>query len=375
MSRLSRRSLLTGAASAGALLALNHVTPGRLVRAQGAAYTIVSFGPMTEGVREEGDFIPNFGGITGIHASGTAFGNLASSAEKFTPTLFMPDGSVSKLKSGKFGGDVRAMNAAGRAVGVVFETDESRETWNYEGLAPALWIDSELTRLPLPDPKEEYSDLGGMAIAISDSGSILGEGNGHAILWVDGEAQTLPTETPLGESIEYLALTPDSTLIAQTSSYDSVVSKWIYRPGVVEAGEFKALELPEDTLTGAIPTASTNSANDLLFRFFPTDLPFNVIIAKGSDPIILDHRKDGVYFTSYEFNASHVLVGSLQMRAGDDFRPALLQDGEFTFLEDLLPADHGFSRFFANGIADDGTISGGGYDVNGDFHPLLFVPA
>jgi len=372
MSRLSRRSLLAGAASASTLVALNRFAPTRLARAQGSGYEIISFGPLTTGVRTAGDFVPFFGGITGIDANGMAFGNTATSEEKLTPTLFMPDGSVSKLKSGKFGGDVLDINAEGHAAGKVFESEESREAWDFKGQTPAVWIDGELTRLPLPDPKTESSTIGGTTIAISDDGAILGQASGHSVLWVDGEPQILPITTGGDLSLSYLDLTPNGTLIARTS--DSSGGETIYRYGSIEDGEFTAFDLPEGTSVGWPANAKSNSANEVLLRFWPTDLQFNVIVVPGGDPIIIDHREDGISFSGASFNANHTLVGYLQMRAGDDSRTALLQDGEFMFLEDLLPAGHGYQNMFTNGISDEGVISGGGYDENGDLHPLLFVP-
>ncbi|MCC6703862.1 MAG: hypothetical protein IT334_03230 [Thermomicrobiales bacterium] len=375
MSRLSRRSLLAGAAGASALAALNGFTPARLVRAQGAAYEIVSFGPITEGVQPEGDYVPNFGGISNISGGGTGYGWLAASKEKLTPTLFMPDGTMSKMKSGTYGGVVRGVNAGGHAVGNVFENVEGLPGEKDTGARPALWIDGELTRLPLPDPSDEYVSIGGLTLGISDDGAILGRASGNSVLWIDEEPNVLPATSANEENFEYQRITPAGGLFGRASGYNDDTEEFEYQYGIIEDGVMSAVDLPDFITGNGFFSAVMNSAGEFMFVVTPTDLPFIVIATPGAETIEVDHRSEGIYFFANAFNANHDFVGSYQRRAGDDARTTLLRDGEFMPIEDMLPAGHGYHRIFANGISDDGIISGSAYDEDGGFHPLLFVPA
>ena len=367
MSRFTRRSLLKGAAGAAGLATVSSLPGARLIRAQGASYEIVSFGPVAEGVLPEGYFRPQRGGINGIHANGTAFGSMASSGEKFTPTLFHADGTMTKLKSGDFGGRVNGMNADGAAVGQVYESLAGADEGNDSMDRPALWIDRALTRLPLPDPRYEGARVGGYASAISDNGVIFGmQGWGEAMMWTDNEPRGLETSVD-GVNLSYVGMTPDGALIVRRSSDP-------YTYGHMTGETFTEMAVPSEVTDYAF-LVQVNSQGDALMYSTTVDAQLYWISAGGAEPELIDFRSGQPMFSVASFNADRDIVGWWAPRRNLESAPALLRDGEITPLADLLPEDHGFDIATINGISDDGIISGGGYDADGGFHPLLFVPA
>jgi hypothetical protein len=381
MSSISRRTVFRGAAGAAGLAAFSHVSGLRSIRAQGAAYEIVSFGPVTDGVMAEGDFRSNPGSMNDIHANGTAFGRLAASAEKFFPVLFNADGSLTKLKSGTFGGFVAGMNASGVAVGEVYETPDGRLTAEDEGKRPAAWIDGELVRLDLPgDRKYDFSRLGGRASSVSDNGVIFGSANGYDVLWVDGVVQVL--EPQQGDLFlgSFITVMPDGRLMAErdewyTNDDGSRSSRGVI--GVFDSGSFQ--DLPTGSLDlgkrGTPSFVGINDAGHGLFSFQPTDFAFTLVTGLDVVPIVLDPRETGVLFRPSGFNAANEIVGAMSTRQDLDFEPAIWRDGTFTPLAELLPGENGFHNLSVFGISNDGIIAGHGWDADGGFHPLLFVPA
>lgn len=370
MSRFTRRSLLKGAAAGAGLATVSSLPGARLIRAQGASYEIVSFGPIGDGVLPEGYFRPQRGGINGIHADGTAFGSTASSEEKLTPTLFHLDGTMTKLKSGGFGGTVNGMNADGAAVGRVYESVAGIDEGNDSMDRPALWIDRELIRLPMLESESSWA--GSYASSISDSGAIFGYhyGSGN-VVWIDNEPQELEgynADYTLYTS--YLGLTPAGEMIVSRSG-SAVDDMTLY--GLLAGDEFTEFAVPNDIGTAYLNRV--NSRGDALMYATTVDTQLYWISAVGAEPELIDFRDGEPFFTPTAFNADHQIVGWWAPRRNLKSEPAVLRDGEFTLLAELLPADHGFSISTVNGISDDGVISGGGYDADGGFHPLLFVPA
>jgi hypothetical protein len=366
-----------GAAGAAGLAAVSHMPGAQLIRAQSAAYEIVSFGPVAEGVLPANAFRPERGSMVGIHANGTAFGRVAASAEKFFPALFNADGSLIKLKSGTFGGSVSGLNASGVAVGSAYENPGGRidvATNDDEGTRPAAWIDGELMRLDLPgDKRYDFSRLGGSASSVSDDGVVFGSANGYDLLWIDGAVQVLPFQDGSGNQLDYYQITPGGTLIGSQSFYDDDGnSQTAY--GSIDGTSFSPFNFSDFGQVSAFPV-EINSANEVLFTGTPTDLPFANITGPGLDPVVIDFREEGIWFSVTGFNSKGDVVGSWRARQDLDAAPALLRDGELTPLADLLPADHGFENMIVSGISDDGIIAGHAWDADGGFHPLLFVPA
>jgi hypothetical protein len=376
MSRLSRRTIFKGSLAAAGTAALSHVSGGRLIRAQNAAYEIVSFGPIADGVMAEGFYWPQMGNMQGIHGSGTAFGHIATSAEKFTPCLFNSDGTTTKLKSGTYGGRTIAMNSSGTVVGASYDTIDGQGERFTTLEQPVAWVDGEFIRLPVPDAESETASRTGSARYVSEDGVIMGSGNGHSLRWTNGEAEILPRQLGDGSSLNYIGMLPDGSLIV----LQYVGSTRTYQTGVLNGDAVEPF-----ARVGAVAEAQTpnlvgvNSVGAaLLYTFFigsTTAAYAGNIVKPGEDTIEIDPRADGISFRPNGFNASNQVVGPFQPRDGVDAVPAIWDAGEFTMLEDLLPADHGYHMLIASGISDDGIIAGSGWDEDGAFHPLLFIPA
>ena len=353
------------------LAALNR--PSRLVHAQAAAYEIISFGPITTEVQIKYDWgtSAQAGDVRGIHSSGVAFGRIAASEEKFTPTLFHPDGSVTKLKSGEFGGDINGMNSKGHAVGMAYDFIGGEEPSDSEkdGARPALWIDGELTRLPMPDSTPvQGAKPGGYAIAISDTGVIFGRAYGQDVLWVDGQLQVLSGNSDYGH-LSYQALTPDGTLIAETSTYSAEINNYAYRRGPVRDGVFTPFDLPEelDLLGGA---TLVNSANDVLYGLLDDDymLRKTAIVSADGHVELTDFGDDGIDFYPAGFNADHEIVGAWTGEA------ALMRGEDIVNLNTLLPSN-GFAFISVKGISDGGIIAAEAQGMGNSYFPLLLIPA
>lgn len=384
MSSVSRRTLVKGALGAGGIAALGRF-PGatQLTRAQGnGGYAIVSFGPVAEGVQPEGYFRPGFGGINGIHGStGAAFGNIAVSNEKFSPALFTADGTLRRLQSGTYGGDILALNAGGMAAGFVYDTPRGIGEGGFIRRHPAAWIDGKQVRLPVPELKYSFSNPSGYAYGISDDGVILGEAYGHDLLWIDGEIELLPSSEdrdPNNNSssdyeLNYSAITPTGEIVRTGRFYSGEGDVEL---ALVNGDEVSVLALPDGFTITIFDAFIAGSNGDVLVRTFAgADLPVSAIVNPDRDPVIVDTREEGAYFYPVAFNANHDLLGMWRPHLGIVAEPAIWREGEITPLSALLPADHGYDLISVSDMSDDGAITGSGWDADGGYHPLLFVPA
>ena len=375
MSRICRRSALVGFAGTAGIAALSRMPGTHTVSAQGSGYDIVSFGPISEGVIPADGSRTRYGTVFNILGGGTAVGSVPASAEKMYPSLFHPDGSLTKLKSGAFGGIVLDMNDNGTAVGGVAENAGGVRTESDEGNRPAAWIDGELVRLELPEGHLFESALtGGQAGAISNDGVIFGFANGYQLVWIDGIPQELPQLSDAGDSLFYSLITRDGTLMASRAMFDDSGSYLGSEYGSVDGATFTPFAT--SGLSGINTYIhSANSAGEVLIYSFPTDLTISNIVGVGQDPIVIDTRHDGIEFMPAGFNASHEVAGMMYLRPDLEGEPAIWKDGEVTSLSPLLPADHGYRQLVLSGISDDGVVAASGWDDDGAFHPLLFVPA
>lgn len=374
MPGFSRRSLASGFAGAAGLAAVNRLAGGRLTNAQSNGYDIVTFGPFSEGVIPADGGRTRYGTVHNILGDGTAVGAIPASEEKTYPSLFHPDGSLTRLKSGTYGGLVLDMNDSGTAVGIVNENAGGVQTEGDEGARPAAWIDGELVRLELPDGlANEFSLTGGMAGAISNDGVILGFANGYSVAWVEGTLQQLPQATDAGDFLFFNLITRNGTFVGSSPSFDETGSYTGSQYGSIEGTVFTPF-----AMTGMdgpnVFALSANSASELLIFATPTDLAITNIVGVGLDPVVIDPRPDGINFLPAGFNASHEVVGMMRLRQDLDGEPAIWKDGVVTSLAPLLPEDHGYRRLNARGISDDGVVAASGWDADGAFHPLLFVP-
>lgn len=367
--------MFAGSFAAAGVAGLSQIPGARLVRAQSATYEVVSFGPITEGVRADGYFLPRYGVIQGMHGNGTAFGRIAASPEKFTPSLFNADGAVTKLKSGTYGARVAGLNSGGTAVGAAYDTIDGRGSGSVVQEQPVAWIDGEFVRLPVPDAESASADLVGSARSVSEDGVVFGSGNGHSLRWTNGEPEILPRQ--IGETLmSYYAILPDGALFAR----EHAISTQTYRLGVLRDDAFEPLDVSDTiNLAGFIQVLGVNSAGATLIYDFTVESTSAMYVANvlmvGEETVVIDPRPDGIAFRASGFNAANQAVGIIQERRGADVVQAIWDAGEFTLFEDVLPADHGFHMITLAGISDDGVIAGSGFDEDGAFHPLLFVPA
>jgi hypothetical protein len=370
MPAYSRRTLLTGSMALAAMAAVSQLPGARLVRAQsGAAYEIVDFGAMTDGALPEGYARPIFGDVNGITNDGTVFGRIAVSEEKLSPALWDTNGKLKRLKSGKYGGQVRAVNAAGDAAGAVYESigGIGENSFNLRQ-QPAAWIGGELVELPAPDPEFSSTERSGEALGISDDGMIVGRANGYALRWVNGEPQILPE--PESGGIEIAGCNAAGVIAAR--QYDFSGSEAVYTLGRIDGDQFNPVAVP-DGLGNPSPVAISESGL-LLARGFPADVWLGVL-SEGNEATTIDFRESGGSFMAISVNDAADVIGGWQPFAGVVFEPAIWRSGELVTLSSLMPADSGLSSLSVTGINNDGMICGSAYDADFAEHLILLVPA
>ena len=372
MSIFNRRSVMKHSLAAASVAAFAQVSVFRKSLAQGAVYDIVSFGPLADGVHPEGYFWPVWGGIAGIHGAGMAFGDIATSPEKLTPALFESDGTSTKLKSGEFGGSVNAVNADGIAVGIAFDSINGVGSDRGKLGQPAVWIDRELTRLPIPEPFQPGIDAAGVAEMITDDGVIFGRGSGFALRWINGEVEILPPDIFPDSYIIHERMLTDGTLVVRRQNYST--NELVF--GYLVGSEIEPLSLPDGFMSDPnFQIVAESSDGALLTRVWGQGSPQTKIARRGEDPIDVTFETRDEYFLPGGLNSANQVVGSWQRTEADAVTAAVWEDGVMTSLESLLPANHEFHRIRATGISDEGIIAGEGWDEDGAFHPLLFVPS
>jgi hypothetical protein len=371
MATLSRRSLVQGSMAMAAFAALSTGAPARSARAQsGAAYEVVDFGAMTVGALPAGYARPIFGDVNGITNDGTIFGRIAVSAEKLSPALWDTNGKLKRLKSGKYGGQVRAVNAAGDAVGAVYDSIGGVDDSSFSvRQLPAAWIGGELVELPMPDPEFGSSEPSGDAIGISADGVIVGNGNGYNLRWVDGQPQIIGEPENGGYNLGGV----NSSGVIGARRYIFTSGDNEYAIGRLDGDQFTALTVPDD-IGDPFPVAVSESGI-LLARSFPADVSLGMI-ADGDAVTLLDFRASGGSFSPVAVNDAGEVIGSWQPHAGVYATPAIWRgEGEPVPLLDLMPADSGFSFLSVTGINNDGIICGTAYDADFAEHLILLVPA
>ena len=370
MPAYSRRTLLGGSVALAAFAAVGRLPGARAVRAQsGAAYEIVDFGAMTDGALPVGYARAIFGDVNGITNDGTVFGRIAVSEEKLSPALWDTNGKLKRLKSGKYGGNIRAVNAGGDAVGSLYETigGVGEDSFNLQQ-QPAAWIGGELIELPAPDPEYASTERAGEAVGISDDGVIVGRANGYPLRWVNGEPQILPT--PESGGMDIAACNASGVIAAR--QYDFGGSEAVYTVGRIEGDQFSAVDIPAE-FENPSPVAISDSGI-LLARGFPADVWLGVV-ADGNEVTPIDFRDSGGSFQPIAVNDAAEVIGGWQPYPGVVFEPAIWRGEEPVTLSSLIPADSGLSSLGVTGINNDGVICGSAYDADHARHLILFVPA
>src|SRR4051794_17572155 len=122
----------------------------------------------------------------GVVAGGTGWSDKPAAAFRAT------DGKIKRLKSGKGGGAGWDINASGQVAGYIAD-DLGDDPCSFEVKAgqtgahhAATWVGGELQVLPGGDAEFSY------AIAINDSGVIVGAIANMPVLWRDGVLEELP---------------------------------------------------------------------------------------------------------------------------------------------------------------------------------------
>jgi hypothetical protein len=352
-----------------AMAAFSHLPGMHLARAQsGPAYEVVDFGAMTDGTLPVGYARPIFGDVNGITNDGTVFGRIAVSDEKLSPALWDTKGKLKRLKSGKFGGQVRAVNAGGDAVGAVYETIGGIGDSFSMRQQPAAWIGGELIELPVPDPEFESTARTGEALGISDDGVILGTGNGHNLRWVNGEPQIIPSPDSGGYNLGGI----NAAGVIGARRYLFTNDESVYEVGRIEGDQFTAVPLPDDA--GNPSVVAINDAGTLLARSVPADVGLGLLI-EGDSPTTIDFCEIGGYFMPIALNGSNDVIGGWQPYPGMVFEPAIWQGDKPVTLFSLIPGDSGLTGLSVTGINDDGIICGSAYDADHHKHLFLLVPA
>lgn len=371
MNRVSRRTLLSGSFATAALLGLQHHSRTAAFAAQADdSYDMVDFGPLTEGVLRENASRPDFGGPTGITGDGTIFGKIGVSAERFSPAIWDKAGALKRLKSGEFGGTVLGMNSQGDAVGQLYAAAGGGDSDTLN--TPAAWIDGDLVKLPLPEPRESYYKAQGSATGISDDGVIVGNGSGYNLRWINGQPEPISgTDSFFMSQGTRIVINAKGTIAAGVIPADGGGAV----PAILhpDQGEISPVEMPEEFAKSYVTLAAINGV-DTLLSYAITDVFLGFLTGSGKITTTLDLRPTGGSFRPLALNDTNDVIGNFQARAVDPYVPAIWHAGETAPVPLAMPASSKLTLYSVAGISNDGAIAGIAYTSDAVLHPVLLVP-
>ena len=211
--------------------------------AQTSAWEVVDLFALTETISfRERDYRGSF---WDINTAGEVGGAFVVSGTKYSPTIWSPEGKAKRLKSGKFGGEVWAINNNGIAAGsgylgvLGFQSEESP----YPGYTtPRAWKDGQPVELEIMGDDVKAST--GSVLDVNDDGIMVGYLLDPAlnlqvpVKWQDGAVTVLAGGSSPGG---YANLVNNAGDIAGYARIDDTSVAVIWR-----GDEMEALTLPDD---------------------------------------------------------------------------------------------------------------------------------
>ncbi|MCC6703666.1 MAG: hypothetical protein IT334_02250 [Thermomicrobiales bacterium] len=360
---ISRRSLVVKGGGLTAAALLMQFPGARLIAAQGAAsYSLIDLGAFDQTVTQNG--VPGSESmVLAVNDQGVVCGRIAVSEEKFSPAIWSLQGKLTRLKSGKLGGQVQQVNAAGVAVGRQWYLDSNGTPIN----RPVVWTDGEPALLEGDAP-----DWPGQAIGINDDGIILGSLDSiGAVRWVDGVVE--PVEVaPNAATLRPIAINQDGAIFG---SYKDGAA---YIAATVVGSEYRIASLP-DGVAGFVAyndlyaSAFNNQGHGVISTGFMDPLRFFAVLVDGETTTVVDAPEGYQHCVLFDLNDDDTAVGYLgQEETGNT--AVLWKEGEFTDLNDLVSAS-GLVLTIATGINNDGIVVGEANDADDVRHGVILIPA
>jgi len=371
---LTRRRLIrvTTALPVTALLARY---PGaRLVQAQGAEYDLVDFGAFTGSVTNKFD-IDHFATVNSVNDEGLVVGRVVASAQKLSPATWSRTGTLKRIKSGKYGGAIFAVNTTGVLAGIEYLAAALEQR-------PVLWRDGE--KVALPFPTALTPNFEGVATAINDDDVAVGYAfYNHDNTVPDSLSSTLPTALRwTGDEVEILPRPEEATssrafaINAAGAIAGSVTLADRSHLAVWEGDELDLYPLPEDLKQVFVFDPRSISADGLVLASGIADNAYQTFVYDRGKPMRLPGLTKGAGAYARGMNDDGTVVGaSFPEDESDSVVAAIWRDGDPRDLNALVPSDSGLRLLQGQAISNSGAIAATGLDDEDAVHGVLLLPA
>jgi hypothetical protein len=381
---VSRRLFLGGGTALAAGMASGRTLRRRSANAQGSAWEVAELFALTETLSYRGS---NYrGSFLDMNAAGEVGGSFVVSGVKISPTIWSPEGKATRLKSGKYGGEVRAINNNGIAAGsgylgvLGFESEESP----YPAYTtPRAWKDSQPIELEVLGGDIKKST--GFVQDVNDSGVMVGNLIDPAlnldvpVKWKDGGVTVLAGGSPGGGFARLINSAGDIGGYAKIDGAQTVVM-W-------RGDEMEVLAPPDDPDLGENSVLTLGDLGDKGQILAVMNVPYNVdestigysyaayVLDKGKWTRLdsPDETRQSVYGRS--INASGVVIGSINTAEQDaPALSAIWEDGEARILNDEVELPSGLKMTGVIKINDEGQILARATDADEALHAVVLRP-
>ncbi len=382
---ISRRLFLGGGVSLAAAMASGTTVRRRSARAQASAWEVVDLFALTETISYRGTEYR--GSFLDMNAAGEVGGSFVVSDVKFSPTIWSPEGEAKRLKSGKYGGEVWALNNNGLAAGAGFlgvrgfKSEESP----YPGYTtPRAWKDGQPVELEVLGGDIKVST--GFVQDLNDDGVMVGNLIDPAlnldvpVRWKDGAATVLAGgSSPRG----YANLINKAGDIAGYTEIDGNSMAVIWRGDKMEAPT-----PPDDPDLGenSILAISDLGEDGRILAYF--NVPYEIdastigysnasyVLDKGKWTKLTSPDETRQSVMSRSMNSSGVIVGSIDSVEEDTTAlSAIWEDGEGRILDEEFELPSGLKMSGVIKINDEGQILARAMDADGVPHAIVLRPA
>lgn len=307
-----------------------------------------------------------------ISAGNVVVGFFPLNEERIAPGVFT-ETERTRVRGGSGGGQVRGINSSGQMVGFVYETRRSDPCKFPTDKVPALWIDGELTRLPIPDWAIE-----GQAMGISDDGLVAGwvrSSNGVVtpVTWPDPVTIT-PLDMPdvkgaRATSGVVTGVSPNGTITGY-ARWEDEDGKTVRQSAVIWGADGVTRLEGLAERTGNVGTAVNDSG--VVVGYAPNDAGMTVAtIWMDGEATQLAPTQLTTESGALGINTIGSVVGYAETVNG----PVGLMwlNGEVINLNMLAPGS-GFAVIRATDINDLGAVSAIATDPDGIRHAVLLIP-
>ena len=382
---ITRRLFLGGGASLAAAMASGTRLKRRSARAQASAWEVVDLFALTEALSYRGN--EYVGSFLDMNAAGEVGGSFVVSDVKISPAIWSPDGKATRLKSGKYGGEVWALNNNGLAVGAGFlgvRGFESEESFYPGYLTPRAWKDGQPVELEVLGGDIKVST--GIVQDLNDDGIMVGYLVDPAlnvevpVKWQDGAATVLAGGSPGGGFANQINSAGD---IGGYARIDGTSTAVMWR-----GDKMDVLAPPDDPDLGENSVFLLGDLGDNGQILAVMNVPYEIdastigysnasyVLDKGkwSKLASPDETRQSVYGRS--MNASGVVVGSINSTEEDvQALSAIWEGGEGRILDEEVELPSGLKMAGVVKINDEGQILADARDADGTRHAVILRPA